>query len=120
MDTPKATAMAVVEMGICTLSTKNWTLERNRNPHQNPDDSARQADQHGLGQELDQNLPARSPTAMRNPISRVRSVTVTSMIFMMPIPEITSAIADTSTSTRLKISAMLLAAFRMAVRFSTR
>ena len=30
--------------------------------------------------------PARAPIAMRIPISRVRSVTETSMMFMMPIP----------------------------------
>src|SRR5882672_6354160 len=30
--------------------------------------------------------PPRAPTAMRMPISRVRSVTLTSMMFMMPMP----------------------------------
>ncbi len=32
----------------------------------------------------------RAPTAMRRPISRVRSVTETSMMFMMPIPPTSS------------------------------
>ena len=32
----------------------------------------------------------RAPTAMRRPISRVRSVTDTSMMFMMPMPPTTS------------------------------
>ena len=32
----------------------------------------------------------RAPTAMRMPISRVRSVTETSMMFMMPTPPTTS------------------------------
>ena len=34
----------------------------------------------------------RAPTALRSPISRVRSVTDTSMMFMMPIPPTRSAI----------------------------
>ena len=41
-----------------------------------------------------------APTAMRTPISRVRSVTLTSMMFMMPIPPTTSetpAIAPSKT-----------------------
>ena len=32
----------------------------------------------------------RAPTAMRSPISRVRSVTDTSMMFMMPMPPTSS------------------------------
>ena len=32
----------------------------------------------------------RAPTAMRRPISRVRSVTDTSMMFMMPMPPTSS------------------------------
>ena len=35
----------------------------------------------------------RAPTAMRMPISRVRSVTDTSMMFMMPMPPTSSEIA---------------------------
>ena len=56
---------------------------------------------------------------MRMPISRVRSVTVTSMIFMIPMPEMTSAMVETRTSTRLRIFAIDLAALRIPVRFST-
>ena len=33
----------------------------------------------------------RAPTALRRPISRVRSVTDTSMMFMMPMPPTSSA-----------------------------
>ena len=43
--------------------------------------------------------PRRAPTAMRTPISRVRSVTDTSMMFMTPMPPTISeisAIMDTS------------------------
>ena len=45
-----------------------------------------------------------APTAIRSPISRVLSVTVTSMMFMIPMPEITSAIADTMNSTTFRIA----------------
>ena len=34
-----------------------------------------------------------APTALRSPISRVRSVTLTSMIFIMPMPPTSSEIA---------------------------
>ena len=40
----------------------------------------------GLHQELRRGCPARAPIAMRMPISRVRSVTDTSMMFMIPMP----------------------------------
>ena len=39
-----------------------------------------------------------APTALRIPISRVRSVTLTSMMFMTPIPPTSSEIAATSPS----------------------
>ena len=39
-----------------------------------------------------------APMALRTPISRVRSVTLTSMIFMMPMPPTTSDIAATAVS----------------------
>ena len=40
----------------------------------------------------------RAPTALRMPISRVRSVTETSMMFITPIPPTSSEIAATSPS----------------------
>ena len=50
----------------------------------------------------------RAPTAMRNPISRVRSVTLTSMMFMMPMPPmirlIPATAASSSVMTRLDAS----------------
>src|ERR1039458_6924341 len=48
------------------------------------------------------------------------SATVTSMMFMIPMPEINSVMADTSTSTRERISEMFRAAFSIAVMVSTR
>ena len=44
----------------------------------------------------------RAPIALRMPISRVRSVTVTSMMFMTPIPPTSSEIAATVASRTLK------------------
>ena len=40
----------------------------------------------------------RAPTAIRRPISRVRSVTETSMMFMMPTPPTTSEIRATASN----------------------
>ena len=40
----------------------------------------------------------RAPTAMRRPISRVRSVTETSMMFMMPMPPTSSETEATAAS----------------------
>ena len=42
----------------------------------------------------------RAPTAMRRPISRVRSVTETSMMFMMPMPP-TSSETDAMAASRI-------------------
>ena len=39
-----------------------------------------------------------APTALRMPISRVRSVTLTSMMFITPMPPTSSEIAATSPS----------------------
>ena len=45
--------------------------------------------------------PGVAPMAMRMPISRVRSVTDTSMMFMMPIPPTTRLIAATAATMRV-------------------
>ena len=58
-----------------------------------------------------------APTAFLSPISRVRSVTVTSMIFMIPIPEITRASAETLIRTIVRITEIALAVSRIAFRF---
>ncbi len=42
--------------------------------------------------------PGRAPTAILSPISRVRSVTETSMMFMIPTPPTTSEIIATHSS----------------------
>ena len=57
--------------------------------------------------------------ALRIPISRVRSLTVTSMIFMIPIPLTRSAMNPISSSTIVKASAIFRAASRIALKFST-
>ena len=45
----------------------------------------------------------RAPSARRMPISRVRSVTLASMMFMIPIPPTNSEMAAMEPSTTLKI-----------------
>ena len=49
-----------------------------------PERAAGEAQHHRLDEELPQDVAAAAPTAIRRPISRVRSVTDTSMMFMMP------------------------------------
>ena len=53
-------------------------------------------------------LPRCAPTALRMPISRVRSVTVTSMMFITPIPPTRSEIAATAPSRVVNTSLVLL------------
>ena len=65
---------------------------------QDADGAADQAEDDRLDQELPQDVAARAPTAMRRPISRVRSVTETSMMFMIPTPPTTSEIMATHSS----------------------
>ena len=47
-----------------------------------------------------------APTAMRTPISRVRSVTLTSMMFMMPMPPTSSEMAAMPASSRVRVRAL--------------
>ena len=56
----------------------------------------------------------RAPIALRMPISRVRSVTVTSMMFMIPIPPTTSDIPAIAPSTRVSAVEIEVAWFRMS------
>jgi len=59
-------------------------------PAQYPDSSAQQGHGRAFNQKLQQHVALRAPSAFRTPISRVRSVTLTSMIFMITIPPTTS------------------------------
>ena len=56
----------------------------------------------------------RAPMALRIPISRVRSVTVTSMMFMIPIPLIASAISAMRINTSVSAVAILPRRFQNA------
>ena len=55
-----------------------------------PDDRER----HRLGEHLRHDVPPLAPSALRRPISRVRSLTTISMMFMMTMPPTTSESAD--------------------------
>ena len=58
----------------------------------------------------------RAPTAILNPISRVRSVTLTSMMFMMPMPP-TSRLTDaTAPSSNVRTRLACSCACRISVR----
>ena len=59
----------------------------------------------------------RAPIAMRMPISRVRSVTDTSMIFMMPMPPTRSEmLGDAAAEQRHQVARGLLLLLRLTVR----
>ena len=60
-----------------------------------------------------------APMAFRIPISRVRSCTVTSMMFMIPMPLTSSAMNPISSRTMVSARAILRAASRMELRFCT-
>ena len=62
----------------------------------------------------------RAPTAMRRPISRVRSVTETSMMFMMPIPPTSSAIDATAESSSVRMRWLAARASVISERLRTR
>ena len=53
--------------------------------------------------------PRGAPMALRMPISRVRSVTVTSMMFMTPMPPTSSEIAATAPSSIVNVLVARLA-----------
>ena len=54
---------------------------------------------HGFDQDLHHDVGCRAPSDLRMPISRVRSVTLTSMMFMMTMPPTTSEMQVTGTTT---------------------
>ena len=56
--------------------------------------------------------PFCAPIALRMPISRVRSVTVTSMMFITPMPPTSSEIAATAASSTVKVWLFELVAVR--------
>ena len=64
-------------------------------PSRMPMHAAAQRQRRGLDQELRQDVARRAPSALRMPISRVRSVTDTSMMFMITMPPTSSEIAAT-------------------------
>ena len=61
----------------------------------------------------------RAPTTFLTPISRVRSVTDTSITFMMPIPLTSNAMNATARSVSVSTAEIFWAAARRPVRFST-
>ena len=77
------------EMTGCGTKSGNCRLahqQANSDADAESEDSADDRDDGGLGQELVADVTAVAPRALRTPISRVRSVTLTSMMFITPIP----------------------------------
>ena len=62
----------------------------------------------------------RAPIALRMPISRVRSVTVTSMMFMTPMPPTSSEIAATAPSSTVNVRLLALVVCSSEAWLSTR
>ena len=58
----------------------------------------------------------RAPTAIRRPISRVRSVTLTSMMFMIPTPPTISEIRATDSSRLVIVVVIVVMASANSVR----
>jgi hypothetical protein len=58
-----------------------------------------------------------APTAMRTPISRVRSVTLTSMMFMIPMPPTSSDTRAMLASSVVNVSVPSCCAPAISVRF---
>ena len=71
-------------------SRSGGQLARRRPAQRHAQQAAQGRQGQRLDQELGQDVPGLAPTAMRTPISRVRSVTLTSMMFMMPMPPTSS------------------------------
>ncbi len=61
----------------------------------------------------------RAPIALRMPISRVRSVTLTSMMFMTPMPPTSREIAATTPSRTVRVSVDDVAAERIDEALNT-
>ena len=96
-ETNTAAAMAAGEVSTGQRRTIQHQ-ERAAVAQQDAHGAADQAQHDGLHQELPQDVAGPAPTAMRRPISRVRSVTDTSMMFMIPTPPTTSEIMATHSS----------------------
>ena len=62
----------------------------------------------------------RAPTAMRTPISRVRSVTDTSMMFMMPTPPTISEMKAIEASIKVMVPVMIPSTLAISVVFCTK
>jgi hypothetical protein len=76
--------------------------QRDAGTEQDADDAADGAELDGFNQELRENVLRFAPMAFRTPISRVRSVTLTSMMFITPMPPTTSEMEVMATVTAKK------------------
>jgi len=117
-DTPKATSTERYDIGTGTPSVNKRMLSGIEIPIKIPTNPPARLITIASVRNCSRISRRDAPTAIRTPISRVRSVTVTSIIFIIPMPEITKAIAETRIKTKVKTKAIFLAASKIADRFS--
>lgn len=97
---------------------------RGRRPRQSQadgdaDDATQHRQHHGLDQELGQNLPLERADRQPNPDFAVRSVTDTSMMFMMPMPPTRRLTAATAPSSPVSIVVVAVCASAICLRSRT-
>ena len=74
-----------------------------RRAERRTEDSSRKSQHRCLDEELPEDHAGGAPSALRSPISRVRSVTDTIMMFMTPIPPTSNDIAATPASRIVRV-----------------
>ena len=80
-----------------------------RIPDREPEDPAGETEQARLEEELAPDHRGVAPSALRSPISRTRSVTETSMMFMTPMPPTSNEIAAIPPSRTVRMWSVLVA-----------
>ena len=92
--------------GIGATTPENLTIASSltsaadRDAEEQADQAAETRQRQRLDEELQQHLNRVAPIALRRPISRVRSATLTSMMLRMPIPATSSETAPISATTK--------------------
>jgi hypothetical protein len=114
---PKERKIEYGAIAGCTPAMVNWLpTTPSRTPNRPPSTDRKTASARNWAR----TSLRRAPTALRMPISRVRSVTLTSMMFMTPIPPTSSEMAATAPSRVVKTWLVELEADRMVPWLITR
>lgn len=86
----KPTASTIDDTVMAVVVNRATTNSGTDHAHQNTDDAARDAEQRRFNQELQQDIPLCCAQCLADTDFAVRSVTDTSIMFMMPIPPTSS------------------------------